>query len=323
VKHKKLILSFMFILGTLNALKAQVDPHFSQFYAYPLWLNPGMAGTFEGDTRANLNFKDQWASIDNGYTTTAVSAEFKTTDKVTLGINVLNQSAGDIGYNYFSSYGVFGYSFPVSYDESKKISFGLEAGVINRGFNLYNLQSDNQYDPASGFNPNLPSNETFSTTTATIFDASAGVYYYDTDPNSPAGVFGGVAVAHLTDANDPFATDGIKSKLPIRLTVNAGVKINSIDGFEITPNLLYVRQQQNQIRAVDDNYGLILGIMDRLNDAIVADIGYHMKNMTIGISYDFTTSPLTTANDGQGGFELSISYIFSKAGPGSSNNIAF
>jgi type IX secretion system PorP/SprF family membrane protein len=181
----------------------------------------------------------------------------------------------------------------------------------------------------NGFNPNLPSNETFNTTTASIFDASAGVYYYDTDPFSTAKVFAGVAVAHLTDANDPFATDGIKSKLPIRLTVNGGITLKA-DWIDITPNVLYIRQQQNQIKAVDlyvemktdDNYGLILGVMDRLDDAIVADIGYHVKNMVIGISYDFTTSPLT-ANDGQGGFELSVSYIFSKSGSGSAGNISF
>jgi type IX secretion system PorP/SprF family membrane protein len=330
MKKIRLILLLALVPGAFNVLQAQVDPHFSQFYAYPLWLNPAMTGTFEGDIRANLNFKDQWAGIDNGYITSAVSAEFKATDKVSWGFNILDQSAGDIGYNYFAAYGALGYAIPISYDETKKISFGLEAGIIDRGFNLYNLQSDNQYDPVTGFNPNLPSNENFNTTSSSIFDASAGIYYYDTDPFSTAKIFGGVALAHLTDANDPFATDGIKSKLPIRLTVNGGVTLKT-DWIDITPNVLYIRQQQNQIRAVDlyteiktdDNYGLILGVMDRLDDAIVAEAGYHLKDMVIGISYDFTTSPLTTANDGQGGFELSIRYIFSKSGPGSTSNISF
>ena len=50
--------------------------------------------------------------------------------------------------------------------------------------------------------------------------------------------------------------------------------------------------------------------MYRINDAAVADVGYqHKKNMLIGVSYDFNTSPLKVATNGQGGFELSISYI--------------
>jgi type IX secretion system PorP/SprF family membrane protein len=163
MKKIRLILLLALVPGAFNVLQAQVDPHFSQFYAYPLWLNPAMTGTFEGDIRANLNFKDQWAGIDNGYITSAVSAEFKATDKVSWGFNILDQSAGDIGYNYFAAYGALGYAIPISYDETKKISFGLEAGIIDRGFNLYNLQSDNQYDPVTGFNPNLPSNENFNT----------------------------------------------------------------------------------------------------------------------------------------------------------------
>jgi len=61
-----------------------------------------------------------------------------------------------------------------------------------------------------------------------------------------------------------------------------------------------------------ENTGLILGGMYRINDAAVADVGYHIKNMVMGLSYDFNNSPLKAATNGQGGFELSISYIFSK-----------
>jgi len=314
--------------GALSTLRAQVDPHFSQFYAYPLWLNPALTGVFDGNTRLNLNFKDQWANVDDGYITSGLSADFKTTDKVSLGFNVLNQAAGTAGYNYFTAYGSFGYGIAVSSDGTKKLSFGLQAGLINRGFDPAKLQLDDQYDPTTGFNPNLPSGETFSTTSATIFDAAAGVYFYDTDPQSTANVFGGIAVAHLTDANDPFATDGIKSKLPIRFNIQGGVKIRANDWIEITPNLLYIRQQQNQIRAFDvntefkfqDDYALILGAMYRIDDAVVADLGFRVKNAVFGLSYDFNTSPLEVATNGQGGFELSISYVFGAGGVNPSNS---
>ncbi|MFN5345360.1 MAG: type IX secretion system membrane protein PorP/SprF, partial [Bacteroidota bacterium] len=42
---------------------AQTDPHFSQFYAYPLGINPGLAGVNEGDFRANAVFRKQWSQV--------------------------------------------------------------------------------------------------------------------------------------------------------------------------------------------------------------------------------------------------------------------
>jgi type IX secretion system PorP/SprF family membrane protein len=319
VKKTALLIFVIVQLTAATGLKAQVDPHFSQYYAYPLWLNPALTGVFEGNSRLNVNFKDQWASISNGYRTGGLSADFRPTEKVGLGLNIINQSAGSAGYNYFAAYGSFGYGIAVSSDGTKKLHFGVQAGFINRGFDPSKLQLDNQYNPATGFDPTLQNGENFSNTNATIFDASAGAFYYDADPMNTANLFGGFSVAHLANANDPFATDGIKSKLPLRFTIHGGVKIKT-GLMDITPHLVYIKQQQNQITALgiyselklqEDN-GLILGGMYRINDAAVADVGYHIKSMVIGLSYDFNTSPLKTATIGQGGFELSLSYIFSK-----------
>jgi type IX secretion system PorP/SprF family membrane protein len=301
-------------------LKAQVDPHFSQYYAYPLWLNPALTGVFDGDTRVNINARDQWAGISNGFKTGGVSADFRSTDKLALGFNIINQAAGTAGYNYFAAYGSLGYGVSVSGDETKKLHFGVQAGLINRSFDPSKLQLDDQYNPITGFDFNMPSFENFATTSATVFDASAGVFYYDGDPSATANIFGGASVAHLTAPKDPFATDGINSRLPVRVTIHGGLRIKANDFFDITPHAVYIRQQQNQIRAfgvyselkVDDDDGLILGAMYRLNDAAVADVGYHIKSLVIGVSYDFNTSALSTATSGQGGFELSLSYVFKK-----------
>ena len=44
------------------------DPQFSQFYAAPLYLNPGFAGTTPY-IRAGANFRSQWPSLDANFTT--------------------------------------------------------------------------------------------------------------------------------------------------------------------------------------------------------------------------------------------------------------
>jgi hypothetical protein len=50
--------------------------------------------------------------------------------------------------------------------------------------------------------------------------------------------------------------------------------------------------------------------MYRLDDAIVVEVGYHINNTAIGISYAINTSPLNAVTIGMGGLELSLRYIF-------------
>ncbi|MCC8408223.1 PorP/SprF family type IX secretion system membrane protein [Mucilaginibacter sp. UR6-1] len=305
---------------TAGITKAQIDPHFSQYYAYPLWLNPALTGVINGDLRVNANFKNQWASIGDAYKTGALSVDFKPNEKAGIGFNVINQAAGSAGFNYFAAYGSFGYGIAISEDGNKKLNFGVQAGIINRSFDMNKLQLGNQYDPSTGYNPNMPNFENFSSSSATVFDASAGMFYYDGDPSSTANFFGGVSVSHLTRSRDPFATDGLNAKLPMRYNFHAGVRLMVAEAFDVIPHAIYVRQNKNQIKAfgaytemkmANDN-GLILGAMYRFDDAAIANIGYHVNSMIIGASYDFNTSALNAASNSRGGIELSVSYVFRK-----------
>lgn len=308
-------------------VNAQIDPHFSQIYAYPLWLNPALTGVFDGQARFTANFKDQWTGITNGYQTGAVSADYKATEKVSLGLNLINQVAGSANFDYFAAYGTFAYGIPVSGDGTKKVHFGLQVGFIDRSFDLDMLQFDNQYNPLIGYDPNISSGENFSATDALIFDSGAGIYYEDTNAGDKVQLFGGASVYHINGAPDPFAAPGTKSVLPVRFNVHGGVKIMASESLNITPNVVYIRQQQNQIRAADiyaelrskDDNSLIVGAMYRWDDAVVASFGFHIQSTVIGISYDINTSPLNTVTNGRGGLELSLNHIFgsSSANPSS------
>ncbi|MFD0793496.1 PorP/SprF family type IX secretion system membrane protein [Mucilaginibacter litoreus] len=308
-------------VGAANRLSAQIDPHFSQYYAYPLYLNPALTGVINGDLRVNGNFKNQYANINNAYQTGAISADFRPTEKVGVGLNIINQAAGDIGYNYFAAYGSFAYAIAVSNDGYKKVSFGVQAGLINRYFDATKAQYGSQFNSSSGFDPTLPSNENFLNTNATVFDAGAGAFYYDGDPSHSANLFGGLSVSHLARSKDPIATStGTSARLPMRYTAHAGVRFKVNDGFDLVPHAIYMRQQKAEEKAagayselkIDGDKGLILGGMYRFKDAAVANVGYHVNSLIIGASYDFNTSSLNRATFGQGGLELSISYVFRK-----------
>src|SRR3954470_5633398 len=66
---------FIFALMLTGVVEAQ-DPHFSQFFASPLTLNPAFTGKFDGQFRLAANHRDQWPSIPKAYVTTSASVDF-------------------------------------------------------------------------------------------------------------------------------------------------------------------------------------------------------------------------------------------------------
>lgn len=321
MKKLNLIIAVLLQVLVAGSSKAQVDPHFSQYYACPLWLNPALTGVINGEARVTGNYKNQYAALNNAYQTTALSADFRPTGQIGLGVNVLNQRAGTAGFNYFAGYGTASYSVKVSNDGNKRLSFGVQVGVLNRSFDPNKLQLGNQYNPETGqYDPNMPSNETFQNTSATVFDAGAGVFYYDGDPMKTANFFGGFSVGHLSRPKDPFSMTGSDAKVPLRYTVNAGIRLKASDFIDVVPHAVFIKQQHAQEKAIGgytefklmSDQGFIAGAMYRFKDAAIANIGYHVNSLIVGASYDFNTSSLRRATNSAGGIELSVSYVFKK-----------
>ncbi len=317
----KRLLTVFILLFSLCAQRvlAQIDPHFSQYYAYPLWLNPALTGVMNGDARVTANYRSQWGTVDNPYSSAAISADFRPTNKIGLGVNIINQTAGGAGYDYLAAYGSASYGITVSNDGYQHVNFGMQAGFINRRFDVSKFEFGDQYDPTSGYSAGLPSFENFKSTNSTVFDANAGLFYYDGNPLKSANIFGGFSVNHIVPDKDTFgSTDYVK--IPIRYDVHAGVRIQVSDFFSVTPHGLYVKQQDDHILAlgaytrfqVKGDDGLLLGAMYRFKDADVITAGYSFKGYVIGASYDINSSSLDRATQGLGGLELSLYYVFRK-----------
>src|SRR5689334_16634825 len=65
---------FLVALFLTLAASAQ-DPNFSQFFASPLTLNPALTGKFDGVVRVAGNYRNQWPTINNAYTTYTASID--------------------------------------------------------------------------------------------------------------------------------------------------------------------------------------------------------------------------------------------------------
>jgi type IX secretion system PorP/SprF family membrane protein len=316
---RKLFLIAGMLMGFVRGF-GQVDPHFSQYYAYPLWLNPAMTGVIDGDMRVNLNYRTQWNNITNPFVTAGFSIEGTTDKNINWGVNIMNQSAGDAGYNYFNGYASVSYTgVKFGAQQMTHLTFGLQAGILSRSFDASKFEWGSQYNPLTGFDPNAPSMENLTRTSSNVFDANFGTLLYDGNPNHKVNAYIGAAMYHLTQPSDPFLETN-NYHLPIRYVIHGGARFVINDEFSITPNALYLRQgnaDETMVGAygqlvVTEQADLLLGVNWRIHDAVSPYLGFRYDDFTVGVSYDVNASSLDNLASGSNAFELSLSYTMHK-----------
>lgn len=309
------LLFCLFLLQATGTM-AQVDPHFSQFYAQPLWLNPGMTGIMEGDYRITGIYRKQWNDAAP-FTTAGVSAEIATNKNISFGLNFLNQTAGNAGYTYMNAYASVAYNgMKFGTDNAQQISFGIQAGLLSRKFDPAKFQFGDQWNPSTGYNPANPTSDALSYTSVAVLDIGAGAFYQDGTEGRALNFFGGVSAFHLTRPEDPFISRGDKQKLPVRYVAHAGARINLSDVFSLVPNLLYMRQGSAQEKMLGlyadlkaNNYtSVLLGTYYRAGDAFSPYIGLSWERISVGASYDVNVSELGEMAGKSGSIELSLTY---------------
>jgi type IX secretion system PorP/SprF family membrane protein len=320
---RKIFCYIIFILCSNNKTTAQVDPHFSQFYAYPLWLNPGMAGVMDGDCRVTGVYRNQWSEVMTPFNTAGFSADVATGKNLNFGANFMSQSAGDAGYKYLNAYATVSYSgIRFGQDNNQQITVGIQAGLLSRRFDPAKFQFGDQWNPITGYNPGATTADVIAKTSSSVLDVGAGLSYFDATPDKKANFFGGMAAFHLTQPEDPFVSRGVKQFLPVRYSFHAGARINLSEIASITPNVLYMKQGTAsekmvglfaQLRA-NDFTDVMIGVNYRVEDAISPYVGVAFHNFAMGVSYDVNTSDLGKAVTGTNSLELSFTYIGRKSG---------
>lgn len=309
------ILVTAIVTGMNTVVKAQVDPHFSQYFIQPMSLNPALTGAIEGDYRVSAVWRTQY---NNTFSTKGLSFEMPTNKNLNLGVNVMNQSSTDGAYNYTNGYLSLAYTGVRFKDHY--IAMGMQAGVINRRFNSGKLQFGDQWVSGVGYDPNSSTSEVFLKPSVASVDISAGIAYYDATPDKKANIFAGVSAYHLTQPKDPFISGGVKDKLPIRYSMHAGVRIMVSDYFNIVPNFLYMKQGNAdekmagaylQINA-SEKTDLMIGANYRVGDAVSPFAGFYYKGLTFGLSYDVTASTKDAMAINRNSLEVSVSYTWWK-----------
>lgn len=304
---KKAILITTMILGRL-CLQAQ-DPHFSQFFASPLTINPAMTGVINGQWRLVSNWRQQWIGPGNPYSTATVCYDAKIMKNRIPENNVIG-AGGMLMYDRTmggalnSIYASADFSYHMALDENYTHWLGAGFSLLygNRTIDYSALTFAEQFT-GTGFNTSLPTGETALSNIKPYFSIGAGALYgYHTDAmNFNAGV----AAYHLNKPKQTALKDDTQV-LPARYVAHY-----DFDAYLSSSLLLYssgVYQTQAGSEYIDVGMALGYEMNDGINntifsagmwyrnqDCVAPYVGLSYNNMQFGFTYDVTVSQLSKA----------------------------
>lgn len=313
------IICTLFIMGLQGMITAQSlpDPHFSQFYGNPLYLNPALAGS-NICPRLVFNYRNQWPGLSNSFVTYNASYDqYIKPLSGGIGVNVLADRAGDGLLNTYLINLMYSFRFRIS--NHVFMMLAAQGSYIQMNLNWNELQFGEQIDPQSGYNPTLGVPETPPDNNTIGFpDFSAGMAI-----SYKGSIYGGIAVHHLSQPSNSFYSSA-ESKLYMKYTAHGGAVIDlagrdpydeDFGMISISPNFMYMQQDnfhQLNIGMYATRYPFIVGAWFRHNfenaDAIIPMAGIEYKAFKIGYSYDITLSKLKNVTGGA--HEISLAWQF-------------
>jgi len=320
---KKIPSVIIVVLGFIFNADAQ-DPHFSQFFASPLTLNPALTGKFDGTLRAAGNYRNQWPAFNNVYTTSTLSVDFSILNKIipendTWGVGIIaltDKAGGGVLTNNYIGIST-AYHKALNEDGYSQIGLGFQGMYGQKRLDNSKLYYEDMLTP---FGFTGVTQEVYNSNDLNInyFDVNAGVIYTvsTTDKNN---FYFGASMYHINRPKESFK--GGNWNIAARTTISAGGYFPVSDNLTLHTSGIYQVQGKstettfggaiasalnNDERNPTNVYG---GLWMRWNDAVIPYLGLEFGGMRIGASYDINTSGLKAGSQSRGGMELSLIYI--------------
>ncbi|NJN27535.1 MAG: PorP/SprF family type IX secretion system membrane protein [Cyclobacteriaceae bacterium] len=298
--HRLIYIAIAFF-SIIDGLNAQ-DAHFSQFYANPVYLNPALVGTADGN-RVVFNHRQQWSKPIK-YTTSAVSIDGKlNTNKTGWGVQVLNDN--QINGMLVQTKATATLAHRIEIKKHQYLGLGLGVGVYQKKVNWSDLVFEDQIDPRHG--AINPTNERFGKEKIANATVSVGVLYLSEN------LFGGISASNVNRPLENFTND-VNERLAIKYTAHFGAVIDMNQPGQkqfVSPNIIF--EKQGPISYV--NFGFYYGIENisvglyyRTDDALIGLFGLNYSNFKMGYSYDYTISNVATGDNNS--HEISFAYLF-------------
>lgn len=316
-------------LGVTVQSRAQ-DPHFTQFFASPLTLNPANTGLFSGIGRIAANYRSQWGSIATPFVTGTVSADFQllpgiipANDILGVGGLLLYDQTGGGGLK--TEYAALSVAYHKALDMDGNITLGVggQLAVVQKRIDFSKLIFEDQLT-SNGFDPTLPSGEYIPNASITYPDYDVGLIYNQLI-GQWSSFYAGLSYYHISQPHESFL--GANYHLHSRFTAHGGgvIGFNASTSFYVSG--LFMQQGSATEIAIGGALGLLVngipetptvfyvGSWYRYRDAINPYVGLQVNNVQVGITYDVNTSSLQAASLHRGGMEISVIYTYPPPGP--------
>lgn len=318
-----------FVISFLSNNAQAQDPQFSQYYAAPLYLNPGLAGINQ-QGRAGINYRNQWPSINAGFETYSAFFDYNVDEyNSSVGLIATSDKEGINGLR--STYVGLQYAYQVRLNYKWTFRPAIQGSYTRRDINFDNLTFGDQFDNNGLVRP----------VTLENFPAGVNINYFDLGLGGMVfndRIWLGASVFNITEPDQSFFRTG-ESILPRRVSFHGGYKIDlPVGPFKrgktdagqersLSPTFNFRKQgvySQLDLGVYVTLEPLITGLWYRgipirqfngfpNNEALIAMVGLMHNSFTFGYSFDYTLSRLGIGSGGA--HEVSIIYSFSWADP--------
>ena len=200
------------------------DPHFTQYYAAPMLMNPALTGFFNGDVRTSACYRSQWPSIQYPYTTGTFSVDanafkqyIKDGDIMGIGFTGLFDKSNNGGLKTNSLSASFSFHKLLDQYGINRLGIGAMATYNTRLLDYSKFTFGQQLTPL-GFDSNLPTGEKTNGFTTNYIDYAVGVVY--SAITEVSSFYCGTSIYHFNQPTESF--NGPIHKIQPRIAANAG-----------------------------------------------------------------------------------------------------
>jgi type IX secretion system PorP/SprF family membrane protein len=298
------------------------DPHFSQFFMAPNFVNPALTAVSNSDWRIMGNLRQQWGNAGTPFNTQVVAGEMKLTGKETDDPNIYNQNTLACGMSFMSDQSMFGafkssyivgtLSYKAKLTEEQSLSFGAHGMYGDRNIDYSRLTFGEQFT-SGGFDASFPSGEQAFSSMKSFFSLGAGLLYSYQIPEINIGV--GVSAFHLNSPKQTFLNDPTQiipkrylahSYLEYPISQLVSLNLNAFYQIQALPSYFSFGGALGYDLTGDKNSILYAGGWFREGDSFYPYLGWSVGLVQIGFSYDVTHSKQNLGPSVPRSFEMSF-----------------
>ena len=295
MKHTlKTSVLFLVLIVSINT-HAQQDPQYTHNMFDRLSINPASAG-MSGSYCATTILRQQWTGFDGAPKTGLLNLQmpFKPAHGG-FGLSFNKDVLGQENNTMLR----LSYSYHIALPNGSKLGLGASGGMFNKRLGG-NWIANDPSDPTI----------TYATTSSTIFNTTAGIYY-----SMPGKMYAGISSTNLLQ--DSFPNQSITSARHYYLMAGYNFEVPGMPQLQLQPSIL--AKSDASATTIDLNVIGVLnnkfyaGVTYRHDDAVAPLAGIMLQPkanhwLRIGYSYDITTSELRTVSSGT--HEVMVSYCF-------------